>query len=65
MKKRPEGFLDNNKISHMSEHFNYINELHEYLWRFVRCTIPGACGHLGDHLDKVIDYEEMKREADD
>ncbi len=44
MKKRPDGFLGNNKIDHKSEPFDYISELHDYLWRFVRCTFPAASG---------------------
>jgi hypothetical protein len=58
MKNRPNGFLSNEKIDHDSEVFDYIKELHEYLWRFVRCEIPGANGKLSDLLDDAIKLAE-------
>lgn len=56
MKKRSEGFLSEENISHDSEIFDYIRELHEYLWFFVRAADPGASGEL----NKVVD-EALKR----
>lgn len=35
MKNRPDGFLAEDKISHVSEIFDYVRELHLYLWRVV------------------------------
>lgn len=58
MKARPEQFLSDELISHKSEQFDYIKELHEYLWRFVRCEIPGAAGSLGDYLDDAVSSAE-------
>jgi hypothetical protein len=58
MKSRPQGFLSEEHISHESEVFDYIVELHEYLWRFVRAARPGTSGNLGGILDEVIDSLE-------
>lgn len=54
MKPRPEGFLSEGHIAHDSEQFDYIRELHEYLWRFVRAEIPGASGDLTDFVDAAV-----------
>lgn len=61
MKPRTEGFLRKELISHESEHFDYIAELHEYLWRFVRVSTPGAGGRLEDYLDHTIENLEEKK----
>ena len=58
MKSRPQGFLSNKNVPHNSEVFDYVAELHSYLWRFVRVARPGASGDLGDMLDDVIDSLE-------
>ena len=58
MKKRTDGFLAEDKIAHDSEIFNYIKELHGYLWRFVLCQLPWASGYLGDYLDTAIESRE-------
>jgi len=58
MKKRPKLFLAENTISHKSEIFNYIRELHTYLWRFVRCAIPSASGKLDRYVDDAIEELE-------
>ena len=58
MKQRTDGFLAHEKINHASEQFDYIVELHEYLWRIIRTQIPGASGHIRDFLDKVVDILE-------
>jgi hypothetical protein len=42
MKNRPEGFLNPEFIDPDSEQFDYIRELHGYLWRFVRFAFPDA-----------------------
>lgn len=52
MKTRPHGFLDPRKCD--EEVFDYVTELHEYLWRFVRAVNPGAGGVLGDCLDAAL-----------
>ena len=54
MKQRASGFLAKEHIDHDSEAFDYIRELHDYLWRFVRVHIPGAGGDLGNFLDEAI-----------
>jgi hypothetical protein len=58
MKNRTPGFLSDKNISHDSEQFNYIVELHDYLWRFVRLYIPGASGNLDKYIDAVLQEEE-------
>ena len=54
MKERPEGFLSSKLIDHDSEQFDYINELHDLLWEFVRIHLPGASGRLSDHIDEAL-----------
>ena len=54
MKDRPKGFLSKKHIDQGGEIFNYIAELHEYLWKFVREVMPGASGSLKWYLDKAI-----------
>ena len=45
-------------IDHESEPFDYIKELHEYLWRFVKAVNPGASGDLHNHIDATIEKIE-------
>jgi len=54
MKKRSKGFLSNENISHDSEVFDYIKELHQYIWEFVRIQIPSASGNLSEYVDDAI-----------
>ena len=54
MKPRPRGFLAESEISHDSEIFDYIHELHDYLWQFVRVFRPMASGYLDDFIDNVL-----------
>lgn len=61
MKLRPKGFLADEVISHESEQFDYITELHEYLWAFIRNEIPGAEGKLGEHLDAALEISTSKQ----
>ena len=63
MKDRPNGFLSNENIDHGSEQFDYIKELHEYLWRFVRSQIPGASGKLHDLIDEAIKIAERTKKS--
>ncbi len=58
MKQRDNGFLSKENIDHNSEGFDYITELHEYLWRFVRVVNPGASGNLNELLDDAINKAE-------
>ena len=58
MKTRPDRFLSYDKIDHNSEIFHYIQELHAYLWRFIRAVTPDAQGILDDHIDQAIDELE-------
>ena len=58
MKDRPKYFLSDDKINHNSETFDYIVELHTYLWRFVKVSFPGASGFLSDYIDLAIEKLE-------
>jgi hypothetical protein len=58
MKHRPPGFLSEEHIPHDSEIFDYIQELHEYLWRFVRVPCPEASGKLCHWVDTAINKLE-------
>lgn len=60
MKKRNIGFLSNELINHNSEQFDYIQELHEYLWKFIRSQIPNASGKLDKYLDVALEIAENK-----
>ena len=60
MKTRPEWFLTEDKIDHNSEIFDYIQELHQYLWCFVRVAIPSASGDLRKYLDIALDEATRK-----
>lgn len=62
MKSRPQGFLSEENISHESEVFDYVSELHGYLWRLVRVARPGASGDLGNLLDSVIESLETAQQ---
>ncbi len=61
MKERPYGFIAEDKIDHNGEIFDYIRELHDYLWRFVYIVNPDAAGSLSDQIDEVLDNLESKR----
>jgi len=65
MKKRPNGFLSPEHIDQDGEIFNYIQELHEYLWRFVCSEMPGASGVLDDHVDKAIGFAEERSKEEE
>ena len=65
MKDRPKGFLSNENIPHNSIQFEYLVELHEYLWRFIRVHIPGASGKLNELLGKAIEIAETKSKDND
>jgi hypothetical protein len=54
MKQRPKGFLSPEKINHHSQVFDYIKELHEYLWAFVQTQLPGASGSLPHFVDDAL-----------
>lgn len=60
MKPRSEGFLSDELIPHDSEQFDYIRELHDYLWRFVKTVKPGASGRLSEYLDDAISMAESR-----
>ena len=60
MKQRTPGFLSEEKIDHDSEPFDYIQELHGYLWRFVRAVCPGASGCIDGLVDDAIDKLERQ-----
>ena len=65
MKQRPSGFLSEENISHESEIFDYIRELHEYLWLFVRCEIPEAQGNLSDYLGRASELARQRAASHD
>ena len=54
MKNRPYGFLAQDKIDHDNEIFDYIRELHNYLWEYVSRIIPSASGNLDDYVDRGL-----------
>ncbi len=61
MKKRTDGFLAQDKIDQDGEVFDYIRELHDYLWRFVRCELPFANGKLDNYLDVALEKAEYEK----
>ena len=62
MRSRPLGFINDEFIAHHSEQFEYIQELHEYLWRFIRVEFPGACGSLCNYVDTAVEKAEQRRD---
>jgi len=60
MKERSKGFLGEDKTDQDGEIFDYINELHGYLWRFVRLSNPSASGNLHNFVDKALTHRGMK-----
>ena len=58
MKKRPYAFIGEDEIDHDGEIFDYIKELHAYLWRVIWAVTPGASGTINDHIDRAIDSLE-------
>jgi len=60
MKPREKAFLRDELISHDSEPFDYISELHDILWRFVRSQHPDANGNLRDWLPIALATAEHK-----
>ena len=61
MKKRTNGFLAPDQIDHETEIFYYIQELHEYLWEFVRVVCPGANGDLEYLVDDALDIAKSEQ----
>jgi len=61
MKPRPKGFLVKGPLGANTEQFDYVRELHQYLWRFVRVVLPGASGNLSDYIDDAIEKLEQER----
>lgn len=61
MKTRSKGFLAEDIIPHESEIFDYITELHEYLWEFVRVQIPSASGSLHDYVDIALKEAKYRK----
>lgn len=61
MKQRSDGFLKEyfNNPEH-EEVADYIRELHNYLWSFVRAELPGAGGNLKDYVDTAISYSKNR-----
>ena len=60
METRSSGFLSNDNIDHDSEQFDYIKELHEYLWAFIRCEIRTASGNMKDSIDVALSEAEHR-----
>lgn len=63
MKDRPHGFLRNDELGHDTEAFDYVRELHDILWRFVRAEIPSASGQLTDWIPAALAQSESRRAA--
>ena len=59
MRKRPLYFLGPDKLDQDSEIFDYITELHDYLWDIVRAVKPGASGDF-DYLSPEEDLEKSR-----
>lgn len=70
MKDRPSGHLAEDKIDHNGETFDYIKELHEYLWGFVNAILGNCGGHLADFVDralreaKILGFEQHIRNSE-
>ncbi len=60
MKERPKYFLAEDKIDHDGEPFDYIRELHNYLWRFVHVAFSSIGGSLTDYIDPAIEKLEAQ-----
>ena len=60
MKNRKFGFLSGNHINQKGEPFDYIKELHSYLWRFINVEFPNAAGSIEKYLDVTIEKMEAK-----
>ena len=50
MKPRAKGLVRDKLLSIDNGPFDYISELHDILWRFVRTQYPEANGNLRDWL---------------
>lgn len=61
MKERPYGFLAPEHIAHDSEVFDYIKELHAYLWDFIHVAFPHKSGDLQNYVDDAL--RELRRRA--
>jgi 3-dehydroquinate dehydratase len=61
MKDRSKGFLREELIDHDGEQFDYINELHGLLWRFVKTVNPGAFGSLSYHVEDALAIAEARK----
>lgn len=59
LKHRPEGFLDPDKTP--PEVFDYVRELHEILWRFVKVQNPEASGDLTRWLPTALFIAENRK----
>jgi hypothetical protein len=67
MRERPKAFLAE-IFQEPSPHpgaADYIQELHEYLWRFVRAEFPWANGDLRKYIDVAIESAESRRAPDE
>ena len=42
--------------------FDYIKEVHDYLWAFIRVAFPYAGGKLDDWVDHALQELEYKKE---
>jgi hypothetical protein len=63
MKQRTKGFLSPENIDHDSEIFDYIKELHDYLWAFVLASNPSAMGRLEHYVDNELDRQQKVNNA--
>jgi hypothetical protein len=62
VKERPRAFLA--EIFQEPQPYpvvaDYIQELHEYLWRFVRAEFPFASGTLSDYVKIAVQSAEYR-----
>lgn len=63
LKERPKAFLAEvfQEPTRQPEVADYISELHEYLWRFVRVEFPWAQGDLKDYLRLAVESAEYRK----
>lgn len=63
MRERPKGFLAEimQEPQPHPDVADYIQEVHEYLWRFVRAEFPWANGHLDKYIDVALESVESRR----
>ena len=60
LRPRSPGFLADCNLPHGSEQFDYVKNLHEVLWRFVKVEYPHASGVLSDWIPIALAAAERR-----